>query len=190
MGFFHVSISWGSFTGVWVTSLLSSPVQLLSILVELSNAIVSIVSTSPLISKSSHSFTNSFLIVPRAPVTIGVTVTFMFHNFFSFPSKVLVLIPFAFFQFYSVVSRDSKVQNSASSLFCWFIIIIIIIPWEFFILTLAYGFHWSLRDSKSPQVSRTFLSIEQSPPVPLFPSPPVLVLILWWLYQECQLQLV
>ena len=35
-----------------------------------------------------------------------------------FPSKVQVLIPlFTFFQFYSVVCRDSKVHNSESSLF-------------------------------------------------------------------------
>ena len=49
----------------------------------------------------------------------------MFHSFFQFPSKVQVLILlFAFFQFYSVVSRDSKVHNSASSLFFFFLIII------------------------------------------------------------------
>ena len=41
----------------------------------------------------------------------------MFHSFFQFPSKVQVLILiFAFFQFYSVVSRDSKVHNAASLL--------------------------------------------------------------------------
>ena len=39
-------------------------------------------------------------------------------SFFQFPSKVEVLILlFNFFQFYSVVSRDSKVDNFASSLF-------------------------------------------------------------------------
>ncbi len=52
------------------------------------------------------------------PIVIGIIVTFMFHSFSQFPSKVEVLIPlFTFFQFYSVVSRDSKVHNSASSLF-------------------------------------------------------------------------
>ena len=43
-----------------------------------------------------------------------------------------------------------------------FIIIIIIIlftPLEFFTSVLADGFHWILSDSKSPQVSRTRLSI-------------------------------
>ena len=45
-----------------------------------------------------------------------------FHipQFFQFSSKVLVLILlFTFFQFYSVVTWDSKVDNFASSPFCW-----------------------------------------------------------------------
>ena len=63
--------------------------------------------------------------------------------FFQFPSKVDVLILlFPFFQFYSVVSQDSKVDNFANSLFFFLIIIrsgilskiiiIIIIPCKFF----------------------------------------------------------
>ena len=41
----------------------------------------------------------------------------MFHSFFQFTFKVEVLILFAFFQFYSMVRRDSNVHNPASSLF-------------------------------------------------------------------------
>ena len=41
------------------------------------------VSTRPLISKSSSSCTNPLVTVPSAPITIGNTVTFMFHGFFS-----------------------------------------------------------------------------------------------------------
>ena len=56
------------------------------------------VSTCPLIFKSSHSCTNPLVTVPSAPITIGITITFMFHCFsvlkqdlgiylfFSFPS--------------------------------------------------------------------------------------------------------
>ena len=40
----------------------------------------------PLISKSSIPFTNPWGIVPRAPTTIGITVTFMFHSLFFFSS--------------------------------------------------------------------------------------------------------
>ena len=56
-------------------------------------------------------------------MTIGIIVTFMFHSFFQFSSKVKVLISlFTFFQFYSVVCRDSKVDNFANFLFLLIII--------------------------------------------------------------------
>ena len=56
---------------------------LLSILADLNNAIVRMVSTCPLISKSFNHFTNPLGIVPSAPIIYGITVTFMFHKFFS-----------------------------------------------------------------------------------------------------------
>ena len=79
------------------------------------------VSTRPPTSKSSRTFNNPFVAVPKAPIIIGVIVTCMFHSFFQFSCKVEVLIfLFTFFQSYSVVSRDSKVGNFANSLFyCW-----------------------------------------------------------------------
>ena len=55
----------------------------LSILVVLSNAVVWIVSTRPLTSKSSRPFNNPLVTVPNAPITIGTIVTFMFHSFFN-----------------------------------------------------------------------------------------------------------
>ena len=55
----------------------------LSILAVLSNAVVWIVSTRPLTSKSSRPFNNPFVTVPNAPITIGTIVTFMFHSFFN-----------------------------------------------------------------------------------------------------------
>ena len=68
------------------------------------------VSTRPPTSKSSSPFCNPFVTVPNAPITIGIIVTCMFHSFFQFPSQVEVFILlFTFFQFYSVVSRDSNV---------------------------------------------------------------------------------
>ena len=96
---------------------------LLSILAVLSNAVIWIVSTRPPTSKSSMPFNNPLVIVPKAPITIGTIVTFMVRSF-SIPSKVEVLIPlFTFFQFYSMVSRDSKVYNWANYLFFLSIII-------------------------------------------------------------------
>ena len=96
----------------------------LNILADLNNAIVWMVSTRPLISKSSSPFINPLMAVPRAPITIGIIVLFMLHSFFQFPCKVQVLIIlFVFFQFYSVINRDSKVRNSAGSLFLLLIFI-------------------------------------------------------------------
>ena len=76
-------------------------------------------------SKSSSPFSNPLVTVSKAPITIGIIVTFLFHSFFfQFPSKVEVLIIlFTFFQFNSVVSRDSKVDNFSNSNFFLLIII-------------------------------------------------------------------
>ena len=65
---------------------------LLSILADFNNAVVWMVSTRPLISKSSSPYTN--------PITISIAVTFIFHSF-SVSSKVKTVISIvAFFQFY------------------------------------------------------------------------------------------
>ena len=91
---------------------------LLWILSDLNNAVEWTVATFPVISKSFSPCTNPLVNVPRAPITIGIIVTFMFHSFFQFPSKIDVLISlFTFFQFNSVVRRESQVHNSVSSLF-------------------------------------------------------------------------
>ena len=73
----------------------------LRILAVLSSAVVWIVSTRPPNSKSSGPFENPSVIVPNAPITIDTIVTFMFHSFFKFSSKVEVLILlFTFLQYY------------------------------------------------------------------------------------------
>ena len=55
---------------------------LLCILADRNNAVVWRVFTQPLISKSSCLCTNFLRTVPRAPITIGINVSFMFHSFF------------------------------------------------------------------------------------------------------------
>ena len=57
---------------------------LLSILTNLNNDVVWTVSTHPVIFKSAYPCTNPLMTVPRAPITIGITVNFMFHSFFNF----------------------------------------------------------------------------------------------------------
>ena len=95
---------------------------LLRILTDLKNAVVVwMFSTCPLISKSSIPCAKSLMTVR---ITIGTTVTFMFHSlFFQFFSKVeLFSFHFAVFQFYPVVSQNRKVHYSASPAlptFCW-----------------------------------------------------------------------
>ena len=54
---------------------------LLSILADLNNAVVWMVSTRSLIVMSSSSFTNLLVTVPRSSITIGITATLMFHSF-------------------------------------------------------------------------------------------------------------
>ena len=85
---------------------------LLSILADLKNAIVRMVSTLPRISES-LSQEHQLLLVS--------TVTFMFHSFSSSRTKIQVLILlFTFLKFYSVVSQDRKIHNSAISFFFFF----------------------------------------------------------------------
>ena len=56
---------------------------LLSILTVFNNAVVWMVSTRPPTSKSSRPFKNPLVTVPKAPITIGIIVTFIFHSFFN-----------------------------------------------------------------------------------------------------------
>ena len=126
---------------------------LLSILADLNTAAIWIVSTRPLISKSSSPFNNPSITVPRAPITIGINVTFMFHSFFQFSSKIQELIfLFFFFQFCSVVSQDSKVHNSASSIYLSIYLLLTITRSG----RLA-GMRWSVCISKSEEFLRLIL---------------------------------
>ena len=55
----------------------------LGILTNVNNAVVWIVSAYLLIYKSSRTFINTLGIVPGAPITFGITVTYMFYSVFS-----------------------------------------------------------------------------------------------------------
>ena len=96
---------------------------LLGILTVLNIAVVWMVSTRTPTSKSSSPFNNPLFTVSKAPITIGIIATFMFHSFFQFSWKVKVFIfLFTFFRFYSVVCRESKDDNFANSLFVFFFV--------------------------------------------------------------------
>ena len=94
---FHVSLS--------ISKSPQSSRILLSILSDLTNAVVRMVSAHPPISNSSSPLIKPWRIVSSAPITIGITVTFMFHSF-------LVLRPglstFLFSLIFTVVYQTAK----------------------------------------------------------------------------------
>ena len=95
-------------------SLFMSP-GLFSVFWPISNMMIS---TFSLISKTFSPTNNPFGIVPTAAITIGITVTFMFHSFFSSLAMSRYLSLFTpFLKFYSVFCQDGKVDYSAFSLF-------------------------------------------------------------------------
>ena len=57
---------------------------LLGILAVLNIAVVWNVPTYPVTFKSSSLFNNTFVTVPKAPITIGIIFTFMLHSFIFF----------------------------------------------------------------------------------------------------------
>ena len=76
---FHNCVRWWFSTGVWVTASLLKSSGVFSVFWT--------VSTRPVISTSSGSCTNRLWIVSRAPITIGIIVTFMFNSFYNFQTR-------------------------------------------------------------------------------------------------------
>ena len=93
---FHISVSWWFFHRSLSDS--KSPQfsrTLLSILTDFNNAVVWTVSTHPVISKSSSPCSNPLVIVPRAPITTAIIITFMFHSFFNSLARLRYLFLFS-----------------------------------------------------------------------------------------------
>ena len=94
---------------------------LFSILTDLNNAEIWMMSTRPLIFQAPQSFYHSFGDCTQNTNYNWYKRHFHIPQFFQFPCEVEVFILlFTFFQFYSVVTRDSKVHNFASSLSSFF----------------------------------------------------------------------
>ena len=97
---------------------------LLSILAVFNDAVVWMVPTRPPTPKSSRPFNNPLVSVPKALITIGIIITFMFHSFFQFSSMVEVLILlFTFFQFILWSARTA--MSTFLQIFFLFLLIII-----------------------------------------------------------------
>ena len=103
---------------------------LLSILADLNDVVVWIVSTRSLISKSSSSFINPLVTVQRAPITISINITFIFQSFFSIPLQGQGIYPS--FHFLSLLLCGQPGQQSQQfckfSIFCWLLLGLFIWP--------------------------------------------------------------
>ena len=151
---------------------------LFTILADLNNTVVWMVSARPPISSSSIPLTKPSWIVPSALITIGITVTliaffvlwqgpstwlsfrflwfsfcgplgrhsslFSRFSFFSFLARFRYLSLFVFFDFLSMVRRDSKVHYSTRSPFLYM--------FTFTKFDLLAGMRWSVRISKSQRI--------------------------------------
>ena len=135
---YEICVSWWSFTGVLSDS--KSPQvsrTLLSILVDLNNVVIWMVSICPPISNNFSPLSKTLGTVPSASITIGITVTFNFYSFFFYISfKYLPLFSLSLvFILWSAGTAKSTIRQ----VFFLFIIIIIY-SLEFFTSVLADGF--------------------------------------------------
>ena len=82
--YFVASYLFSHYYYYYYTSCISPQVSktLLSILIDLNNAVVWLVSVRPPISSTSSSLTKPLGTILKAPIIFGITVTFMLHNFF------------------------------------------------------------------------------------------------------------
>ena len=84
---------------------------LLSILVNLNDAVFWMVSAHPRISNSFNSLTKPLGIIPSALITTGITVTFMSFSFFSPLARSRYLSLFFFFDFYSQLKTAKSTSH-------------------------------------------------------------------------------
>ena len=125
---------------------------LLCIQADLNNAILWMITTCSLILKSLSPFTSPLRIVPSSWITISLTVTFMFHYYFSSlaRSRYLSLFFSLLFSLSGPPGRQSTLFGSFS-FFCWLcqglvdweksvIYLCLKIPEKFWCLILQDGF--------------------------------------------------
>ena len=101
----------------------------LSILVVLNDAVVWMVSTRLITSKSSSPFSNPLVTVSNAPITIGIIVTFMFHSFFDSQASTRYLSLFSHsFTFILWLAGTVKSTILQVLLFCWLLLGLVFWP--------------------------------------------------------------
>ena len=117
------------FTGDWVTaSLLKSP-GLFSVFWPFS--IVLLFGWSPLVrtSKSSSLFSNPLVTAPKAPISIGTIVTFMFQSFFDSLARSTYLILFSH-SFSFILWSAGTAKSTILQIFffcCWLLLLLLLL---------------------------------------------------------------
>ena len=82
--------------------------------------LVWMISTRPPTSKSPRPFNNSLITMPKAPITIGIIVTLMFHSFFNSLAR---LSSYSSFHILSVLFCDQPgPQNRQFCIFSFFVV--------------------------------------------------------------------
>ena len=132
---FHFSLSTNKFPQVSRT--------LPSILANLKNAVVWMLSTCPLISKSSIPFTISLEIVPSAPMTTGITVTFCFCSQATSMYLSLFSLSFKFIPWSAETPKFTIRRFSCCCCCCCKLSLVLVLsftPLEFFTSVFSGGF--------------------------------------------------
>ena len=106
---------------------------LLSILADLNKAVVWLLCIRPLISKFFIPGTNSLVTVPSTPITIGITVTFLFYSFFSSVAMYRYLSLFSFFfssfTLWSAGTAKSTLRQVLFFFFFFFLLSLDLVVW-------------------------------------------------------------
>ena len=102
---------------------------LLSILADLNNAVVWVVSICPLISKSFSPCPNPSATVSSAPITIGITVTFMSHSVFSSQARSRYLSLFSLSFSFTLWSTGTTKSTSRQVILIIIIIRTVLFPY-------------------------------------------------------------
>ena len=95
---------------------------LLGILADFNDAIFWLIYLRSPISNSSNSLSKPLGIVPRALITIGITVTFIFHYFFSYQARSNYL---SFFLF-SLTTRTTK-STIRQVVLHFFVVVVVVV---------------------------------------------------------------
>ena len=105
----------------------------------LSNVVVWMVSTCPFISKSSSPFNKPLVTVPKAPITTGIIVTFMFHSFFNSLARSWYLFFFSFSLNFSMWSAGTAKSTILQVLFCLCFLFFCCCCFLFFLFLFFFG---------------------------------------------------